>query len=655
MTQIEEFRKKIANLFKAIVKLSPEICITYIGTTIQRVAAGGASAFGFHEVESILFLYFLFAEALSNTSQSLDGPGSPSSSSSSSSALAGRSPAASPIPQVLEVPVQQILVTVINSDISQYQNQAVQLTYFEVIVRYLKYMPMGQECFEKVIASFLDGRGIRSTLPPVRRRVNYLFQRFAKTLKLQLHPYVAQIIDNIRPILALDTQQGFSPDDQMSLYEALGNIVGSRPPRYPDLTRDLLAPLVARQRELLTAGGLTTTTAAAAAAFFKLHLNAITVFSKGFALVGSSEEDRMVGACFLEAMGVAVQVLNALPTDASVWTHVSTLLHRVIETLGALAAQHIAPVLEALLRSFNAIYMSAEVPPQDKRTAFLSELVDMLTLEGQVSSKFKEAAGTVVGSTLVDLLLVPVTIVGPEIAKYTRDFVPTVPPPSPSSSSSSSSPTSAATIFGGSSNSGSGSGGVRAAGEDLRELLVVHKTFMQCISTFMGNSGKYIMENRAFMGALPRFFDFVLCGLFIPVGANNNVQTQKGVVGFLLKCLDAWSVKAKMADFTAFANATVVPLLLKALVVRSNLAVNDASVHFLLEDCLRFLVLLAPLVGINEFAAGLAGVVLPGLSCPQQIANSFAQAVATCVMSHSNEDAKRALAMMKEMTKSSNY
>lgn len=132
---IEEFRKKIANLFKAIVKLSPEICITYIGTTIQRVAASGATSYSPNEVESILFLYFLFAEALSNTNQSLDmAPGGGCGGPGRSPAV---SPAPSPIPQSLEMPVQQILVTIINSDISHYQHQAVQLTYFEVIVRYL--------------------------------------------------------------------------------------------------------------------------------------------------------------------------------------------------------------------------------------------------------------------------------------------------------------------------------------------------------------------------------------------------------------------------------------------------------------------------------------------------------------------------------------
>lgn len=596
------------------------------------------------------------------------------------------SPAPSPIPQSLEMPVQQILVTIINSDISHYQHQAVQLTYFEVIVRYLKYIPMGRECFEKVILSFLDGRGIRNSVATVRRRANYLFQRFAKILKLQLHPYVSQIIENIRPILALNStvQQSFSFDDQISLYEALGSIIGSRPQGYPTFARELLAPLVACQQEALaalkTASPSTLSPSASPpsvspalspiqsfnaasqiynSTFFKQHLNAITVFSKGFSLIGNSENDVLVATYFVEALNVAVQVLNCFNNDPSLWTHLSTLLHRIIESLGTFAATNIASVLNALLQSFTAICLAPTIPPSEKRTAFLSEVGDMLTLYGQVSSKFKESAGAIVDSTLVDFLTITATVIGPEMKKYAQNCgnsgllsQASVPPLSK---------TIAAAVFedGTTTTPAAAAGGadqqVRAAGEDLRELLGVHKAFMQCITTLTTNSGKYLIENSKFITSLSVFFDFVLCELFIPVGSSNIVQSHKYVVGFLSKCLEFWGSKGKMTQFISFANSTIAPIILKTLVVRSDLPVNDASVHFLVEECLKFFVLTASLVGPNEFAANVVGSVLPGMSCPQQIASTFAQAVVTCVSAPSNENGKRAVAVIKEMTKSSNY
>lgn len=647
VSEIEEYRKKIANLFKAIAKLSPETCISYIGKTVHCIATNGATKYCFNEVESIIFLYFLFAESLSNTNQSLDP--APVRSPATS-------PAHSPIPQTLETPVQQILVTIINSDISHYQHQAVQLTYFEVIVRYIKYIPMEREYFEKVIFSFLDGRGIRNSILPVRRRANNLFQRFAKVMKLQLHPYVAKIIENIRPILSLDPQQqrqlNLSFDDQISLYEALGSIIGSRPQGYPNFTRDLLAPLVARQNDALRTAAPETCNPT----FFKQHMNAITVFSKGFALIGDSEGDAMVANYFIEALSTAVRVLQVFRTDTSVWTHVSTLLHRAIESLGALARSHLAPVLGALLESLNSICMAQGTPAQDKRTAFISEVSDMLTIYGQVSSKFKELAGTIVEPTLIDFLVIVATVIGPEIRKYTSNtpssLLPETAIPHAAREISSAifeDPSTAAPQ--------NGSRQIMAAGEDLRELLSVHKSFIQCIVTLITNSGRFVLESQRFIASLPTFFDFVLIELFIPVttGSSNVVQSHKCGVGFLSKCLDSWGAKGRMTQFVSFANTTVVPVILKALIVRSNLAVNDAAVHFLIEECVKFFVLTASLVGTNEFAANVVNNVLPEMACPQQIASTFAQSIVTCVSTRSNEDGKRAVAILKEMTKSSIY
>ena len=70
----------------------------------------------------------------------------------------------------------------ITSKVVCYQHQAVQLQYFETVVRYDKFFNIEADHVAEVLMAFLDERGLRNPSSHVRSRTAYLFSRFVKGL-----------------------------------------------------------------------------------------------------------------------------------------------------------------------------------------------------------------------------------------------------------------------------------------------------------------------------------------------------------------------------------------------------------------------------------------------------------------------------------------
>lgn len=83
------------------------------------------------------------------------------------------------------------------------------MTYFDVIVRYARYLPNNPDVYKNILISFLDGRwfilivlsnylrGIRHPHQTLRSRAAYLLSRFVKSQIAHVAPFVASIMQSL--------------------------------------------------------------------------------------------------------------------------------------------------------------------------------------------------------------------------------------------------------------------------------------------------------------------------------------------------------------------------------------------------------------------------------------------------------------------------
>ena len=439
-----ETRRRTGHVFRALVRIDPETTTAFVEAAVADVCTNTAAR-SFADIEAALYLFFLLGEGTIS-------PEPPTSASSSGSST-GATTSSGPIPEAVKRCVEQhaprmLQMVVVQSGVSQHPHPVVVLMFFEIVVRYVRLVaPEGSSsstssstsisnggegntnaCLAAALAAFFDARGMRHAEPAVRHRVMSLFQKFVRSSRTQLHAYAAQILANLQPVIALraDVQQSYPFDDQLCVYESLGYLIGSRPRDTVALLEAFMRPLLARLAAVLqdaaartgpgTGAGDADAGAAAAAALVRQHLNAVTVFSKGFVLNQSDARDAALAAPFVQVLELALAALRAFPADPSVWTHVATYLHRVIDVGGTLAVACVGPSLAALYARVEAL-AATRLPTPDAQQAFFREAAELLSLEGQVSSRLKARARGVCEPTVARTVRLVAAVVAPALAR----------------------------------------------------------------------------------------------------------------------------------------------------------------------------------------------------------------------------------------------
>lgn len=276
----------------------------------------------------------------------------------------------------------------------RHPHRAVLHSFFDCCVRHSRLLgalqlPDGSSALMQVIEALLDERGMRapgvdSLSSELRQRASTSFARLARTLRTNLVPFTDELLQVCAPLLTVDINavQTFSFAAQLSLYEALGTLVGSTPQRASvaaTVVNTLLGSIAALSANNALRAG--TATADIGSMVLAQHINAISAFCKSFQLVprrrnslttstmasstgvlgdsdggatgvdvGGEAERAMqeaYGALFLSAVDGVLAARVAASHSDEVRSATNTFLHCMVDTLGVLLLSRLASIIDA--------------------------------------------------------------------------------------------------------------------------------------------------------------------------------------------------------------------------------------------------------------------------------------------------------------------
>ncbi|CAD5112752.1 DgyrCDS1970 [Dimorphilus gyrociliatus] len=286
-------------------------------------------------------------------------------------------------------PLQQLALTVVESDVFVCDHPAVSLLYYESVARYDKLLTVIPEQIPIALKAFLYGVKTHPN-PKVRTRVAYLLTRLVKSInKSLLVPYV----DNLLASLTQDLSQQDS--DALFVYEACGLlIIQSVQPleKKNELLKELLSPRL-HDVNLYIQRTLSAAAAEEQATYGKAAVHSLLCIvrtSKGF-----SEKCNMKATkCDEVYTHVLKTVLTALDTIQlpfpivvhEIFSAVRQLLHRMIVCLEDSVLPFVVPLLKKLVEGGD-----------------VRELHDVMALCSQLVTKFKERVTPLFNEALMPL------------------------------------------------------------------------------------------------------------------------------------------------------------------------------------------------------------------------------------------------------------
>jgi len=132
-------------------------------------------------------------------------------------------------------------MTLFETGISAYPNQAVVMQFFETVARYGDFFKVRKQCIVPALEAMVDVRGLHNPKSSVRARVFYLFHRFIKDNQREISLELAgTILEGIRDTLTIRvelpeidpsepndplTEATSTPDPQLYLFETVGTLV----------------------------------------------------------------------------------------------------------------------------------------------------------------------------------------------------------------------------------------------------------------------------------------------------------------------------------------------------------------------------------------------------------------------------------------------
>ncbi|CAO3687198.1 unnamed protein product [Rhizopus stolonifer] len=309
-------------------------------------------------------------------------------------------------------PLGSLVSEMLSSNISAYLHPSASMQFFENIARYYQFFDHRPDQLPQALSAFVDHRGLHNPLKQIRTRCWYLFQRFVKSLKPRMGPYVEHVLSSIGDLLAIqaepvvetNTMDGMpipaasTFDSQLYLFETVGLLIsleGTEPMKQTEYLKIVLVPLVEGIQNSLSQPSDDE--------LFMLQLHhyimAIGSVAKGYpSLNKPSEVTEPWTVVFVQATEIILSALQAFNHILLIRDAVRYAFARLITCLGS----QILPYLPSLI---NGLLTECEV----------TELVDFLPFIGLVAHKYKPMV-----EPIMDELLVP-------LVKRVFDFLNTAP------------------------------------------------------------------------------------------------------------------------------------------------------------------------------------------------------------------------------------
>ncbi|CAH1784092.1 unnamed protein product [Owenia fusiformis] len=357
----QEYRKQLKVIYQNIGQLEPDLVVTTTHQFVENVfkAWKKTNDVKYADLELGVLLLYQVAEVFPvSHGQHFSGDMSKVSS------------------------LQQMMRLMIECNVCGCRHIAVQLQYFETVVRYEKFFQHETQHILPVLTAFLDERGLRNPSAKVCSRAAYLFSRFVKAVRSHLQEYIEDILKRMTDMLTVNSpDNGFnhrlSSEDQFFIYETAGIlIISSNLPvqKKQELMKSLLAPIVSKFSDLYTS--MCNDQDEKRQEAYAESLNHAMAFasrsSKGF----SNNQTMKVCGCvevYTETLQVFLQALNTPVHRSLLQTGVRQYLHRMVVCLEAEILPFIPLAMEQLLKHADA-----------------KEIYDFIPLMNQVVMKFKQ-------------------------------------------------------------------------------------------------------------------------------------------------------------------------------------------------------------------------------------------------------------------------
>lgn len=206
--QFNEIRRVLRSSFDSVYQLDNELwmssTITLINSTLNQISISGANSIPWYQAELVLYIVFLFAEALQcgNSIQSLVEVSEQekllNKKDNDFKILYDQKPLS---------PLGQLIETVIKSGIINHDHPAVSLQYFEMIVRYSEIINARKELIEPILSAFVGPKGIHNQYINVKARNCYLLQRLTQLIKKYIPiDFIPNLIESMSDMLNLKVE-----------------------------------------------------------------------------------------------------------------------------------------------------------------------------------------------------------------------------------------------------------------------------------------------------------------------------------------------------------------------------------------------------------------------------------------------------------------
>ncbi|CAK9198433.1 unnamed protein product [Sphagnum troendelagicum] len=542
--RMADYRKDLLSLFRSINRVAPELTRSFIETTLTKVLGKVDSPF--EDVEAAIVLLHVMGEGI--TEDALKPGGGV---------------------------VEKMVGALLSTNLPCHSHRLVALIYLETVTRYVQFVQHHLDYIPQVLAVFLDVRGMHNPNPHVSSRASYLFMKFVKVLRIQLVPYLENILQSLEDILSAVTSSKTTVakgdlDDRSYAFEAIGLLIGMEElpvDKQATFVSALLMPLCAQVEAILASDEVKGDPIGSVSTVGVLQqiILAISYLSKGFGDHLASNNRPVIGNMFKQSLDIILQVVPSVPKNKVLRSKVISFLHQMVETLGSAVFPALPTIIQQLL---------ADSEPKD--------LLEFIQLVNQLINKFK--------SSLRDILqdIFP-AIVGRVFALLPQNVFPE---------------------------------GPGSQTEEVRELLELQRHYYLLLHALTSNDLSSVMLTAQSSHLLK---DIV--GLLLDASCKHkDVLIRKICVQVFSKMIADWCgsrmEEEKVPGFRQFVMERFAADCCVYMVLDSSFNLRDANTFSLFCEIVAANKLIYEKCG-NDFLIHLATQVLPAVHCPPNLAEQY--------------------------------
>eukprot|EP01126_Amoeba_proteus_P054254 TRINITY_DN6667_c0_g1_i5.p1 TRINITY_DN6667_c0_g1~~TRINITY_DN6667_c0_g1_i5.p1 ORF type:complete len:980 (-),score=177.52 TRINITY_DN6667_c0_g1_i5:39-2918(-) len=340
------YRKNMTNLFKIVTQLDPQLVANFMEGSLCNLPLGDL-----YVTEATLYLFLRMGEGMSSELQE----------------------------KTKEYYVGAI-ETLIKKDIPSYPHRAVVLNYFDIILRYSRFLA-GKSIVYIIVKLMLDSRGVGNADEVIRSKACEIFCKILKNWNQDFRTLLPATMEALSGLLNLSMSLG-KPKwsiDALHLLEGIGVIVGHLSPGTEEQAKyiEILLSTPVREMESIISNKLWLQDQPDNPHYTKLLCElilALGTFSKGFPVSVSKRNDNIKNY-FTHPLKLILGVLQSLPESSLIRQKTIFFLHRMVEVLGIDILEHIPSIV--------TIYVSHST---------VNDWETFILLINQIMSTFKEQA-----------------------------------------------------------------------------------------------------------------------------------------------------------------------------------------------------------------------------------------------------------------------